>query len=46
MIKVSSEKVDLELMGKASLKHIQKYSPDYFAQGLKSAIKFVMNKNS
>jgi glycosyltransferase involved in cell wall biosynthesis len=46
MIKVSSGKVDLELMGKASLKHIEKYSPDYFAEGLRSAIEFAMNKNS
>lgn len=44
MIKMSSGEVDLESMGKASLQHIEKYSPDYFAQGLKSAIDFAMNK--
>ncbi|MGY6529655.1 MAG: glycosyltransferase family 4 protein [Cyanobacterium sp.] len=44
MVKISSGKVDLESMGKASLQHIEKYSPDYFAQGLKSAIDFAMNK--
>ncbi|BAQ61195.1 glycosyltransferase [Geminocystis sp. NIES-3708] len=44
MIKMSSGEVDLESMGKASLQHINKYSPDYFAQGLKSAIEFAMNK--
>ncbi|WP_017292524.1 glycosyltransferase family 4 protein [Geminocystis herdmanii] len=44
MIKMSSGEVDLEFMGKASLKHIEKYSPDYFAQGLKSAIEFATRK--
>jgi 1,2-diacylglycerol 3-alpha-glucosyltransferase len=46
MIKLSSGKIDLELMGKASLKHIQKYSPDYFAQGLQSAIQYAISKNN
>lgn len=40
MLKMSSSEVDLNLMGKASLHHIQKYSPDYFAQGLMQAIKY------
>jgi len=44
MIKTSSGQVNLESMGQASLKHIQKYSPDYFAQGLKSAIEFAINR--
>lgn len=44
MIKMSSGEVNLELMGQASLKHIQKYSPDSFAQGLKGAIEFAINK--
>lgn len=44
MLKMSSGEVDLEAMGKASLSHIEKYSPDYFAQGLKSAIEFAMTK--
>ena len=43
MLKMSSEDIDLEAMGKASLSHIEKYSPDYFAQGLKSAIDFAMS---
>ena len=44
MIKMSSGEVDLASMGKASLKQIEKYSPDYFAQGLKGAIEFAINK--
>jgi len=43
MIKMSSRDVDLESMGKASLQHIEKYSPDYFAQGLNSAIEYALN---
>jgi 1,2-diacylglycerol 3-alpha-glucosyltransferase len=46
MFKISSGEVDLELMGKASLKHIEKYSPDYFAQGLQSAIQYAISKNN
>lgn len=42
MIRVSSGEADLDSMGKASLKHIEKYSPDYFAQGLKSAIDYAL----
>jgi 1,2-diacylglycerol 3-alpha-glucosyltransferase len=44
MIKISSGSVDLEVMGKASLQHIQKYSPDYFAKGLKQAIENALAK--
>lgn len=44
MVKMSSEDIYLEAMGKASLSHIENYSPDYFAQGLKSAIEFAMRK--
>ena len=40
MLKMSSGKVDLAVMGEASLKHIQKYSPDYFAQGLMKALEY------
>jgi 1,2-diacylglycerol 3-alpha-glucosyltransferase len=40
MLKMSSEEVDLIAMGEASLQHIQKYSPDYFAQGLMQAVKY------
>lgn len=42
MIKVSSGDIDLQAMGKASLQHIQKYSPDYFAQGLKQAVDYAL----
>jgi glycosyltransferase involved in cell wall biosynthesis len=38
MLKISSEKIDLQTMGNAALEHIQKFSPDYFAQGLIQAI--------
>jgi glycosyltransferase involved in cell wall biosynthesis len=40
MLKMSSGDVDLYTMGQAALGHIQKYSPDYFTQGLKQAIEF------
>ena len=38
MLKISSEESDLHTMGNAALEHIQKFSPDYFAQGLIQAI--------
>ena len=40
MLKISSGEVELAVMGQASLQHIQKYSPDYFAQGLADAIQY------
>jgi 1,2-diacylglycerol 3-alpha-glucosyltransferase len=40
MIKIGSANVDLKKMGDAAFKHIQKFSPDYFAQGLHQAIQF------
>jgi glycosyltransferase involved in cell wall biosynthesis len=40
MLKMSSKEVDLVAMGEASLQHIQKYSPDYFAQGLMQAVEY------
>ncbi len=40
MLKMSSEEVDLIAMGEASSQHIQKYSPDYFAQGLMQAVEY------
>ncbi|MBD2654448.1 glycosyltransferase family 4 protein [Synechocystis sp. FACHB-383] len=46
MLKISSGEVDLDLMGQASLEHIQKYSPDYFAQGLQQAVEFAINKKT
>jgi 1,2-diacylglycerol 3-alpha-glucosyltransferase len=38
MLKMSSDAFDLHSMGCAALQHIQKYSPEYFGQGLKHAI--------
>lgn len=40
MRKVSSGEVDLQAMGQAALKHIQKFSPADFAEGLMQAIKY------
>jgi 1,2-diacylglycerol 3-alpha-glucosyltransferase len=45
MLKMSSGKVDLAMMGEASLKHIQKYSPDYFAQGLMKALEYSLGNS-
>jgi glycosyltransferase involved in cell wall biosynthesis len=42
MIKVSSGNVDLEKMAQAALEHIQKFSPDYFAQGLMQSVKYAL----
>ncbi|MBE9041619.1 glycosyltransferase family 4 protein [Oscillatoriales cyanobacterium LEGE 11467] len=41
MLRMSSEEVDLQKMGCAALKHIQNFSPDYFARGLAKAIESV-----
>ncbi|MBO1057704.1 MAG: glycosyltransferase [Dolichospermum sp. JUN01] len=43
MLKVSSANIDLNKMAQASLEHIQKYSPDYFAQGLMQAIEYALS---
>ena len=43
MVNVSSENIDLQKMSQASLEHIQKYSPDYFATGLKQAVEYAIN---
>ena len=40
MLKISSGEIDVKKMSEASLEHIQKFSPDYFAQGLIQAIKY------
>jgi glycosyltransferase involved in cell wall biosynthesis len=40
MLKVSSGEVDLAKMGHAALEHIQKFCPDYFAQGLMQAVEY------
>ena len=45
MLKMSSGKVDLSVMGEASLQHIQKYSPDYFAQGLMKALEYSLGNS-
>ncbi len=42
MVKMSSNTVDLSAMGQAALNHIQKYSPDYFAQGLMQAVEYAL----
>lgn len=42
MLKMSSGKIDLKKMSQASVEHIQKFSPDYFAQGLAQAIKYAL----
>lgn len=45
MLKMSSGAVDLLAMKQISLQHIQKYSPDYFARGLKEAVNYALNFN-
>jgi glycosyltransferase involved in cell wall biosynthesis len=42
MVKLSSGELDLEAMGQASLRHIQAFSPDYFAQGLVQAVEYAL----
>ncbi|MEH2374714.1 glycosyltransferase family 4 protein [Nostoc sp.] len=42
MVKISSGELDLQAMGQASLEHIQKFSPDYFAQGLMQAVEYAL----
>lgn len=42
MLKVSSEEINLQAMGQAAFAHIQKFSPDYFAQGLMQAIEYAL----
>ncbi|ACK73853.1 glycosyl transferase group 1 (plasmid) [Gloeothece citriformis PCC 7424] len=43
LVKVSAGNIDVEKMKNASLEHIQKFSPDYFASGLIQAVKFALN---
>lgn len=43
MSKISSKNINLQKMGQASLEHIQKYSPDYFATGLKQAVEYAIS---
>lgn len=42
MLKIGSEEIDCEKMGQAALKHIQKFSPEYFAQGLTQAVEYAL----
>jgi 1,2-diacylglycerol 3-alpha-glucosyltransferase len=42
MLKVSSGNIDLTKMGQAALDHIQKFSPDYFAEGLMQAVEYAL----
>lgn len=42
MLKMSSSEVNLEAMGAASLKHIQNFTPEHFARGLKQAIDYAL----
>lgn len=42
MLKVSSGNIDMEKIGQAALEHIQKFSPDYFAQGLIQAVEYTL----
>ncbi|PSB04085.1 glycosyltransferase family 4 protein [Merismopedia glauca] len=42
MLKISSEEVNLKQMGEAALEHIQKFSPDYFAQNLMQAVNYAI----
>jgi glycosyltransferase involved in cell wall biosynthesis len=42
MLNMSSPEVNLKAMGQASLEHIQKFSPDYFAQGLIQAVEYAL----
>lgn len=40
MLKMSSGEIDLNNMSQAALKHIQKFSPDYFSQSLVQAVEY------
>lgn len=42
MLKMSSREIELKVMGNAALEHIQKFSPDYFAQGLIQAVGYAL----
>ncbi len=43
MLKMSSREIDLKTMSQAALAHIQKFSPDYFAQGLIQAVEYAIS---
>lgn len=42
MLKMSLGEIDLKKMSQASLEHIQKFSPDYFAQSLIQAVEYAL----
>jgi 1,2-diacylglycerol 3-alpha-glucosyltransferase len=42
MLKMSSGEIDLAVIGQATLEHIQNFSPEHFAQGLKQAIDYAL----
>ncbi|MEH1827702.1 MAG: glycosyltransferase family 4 protein [Nostoc sp.] len=42
MLKISSTDIDLQKIGEAALEHIQKFSPEYFAQGLMEAVEYAL----
>ena len=42
MLKISLGEINLAAIGQAALEHIQKYSPNYFAQGLKQAVEYAI----
>ncbi|AOY83926.1 glycosyltransferase family 4 protein [Moorena producens JHB] len=42
MLKVSLGEIDLDKISQAALQHIQKFSPDYFAQGLIKAVEYAL----
>ncbi|MDG2990411.1 glycosyltransferase [Candidatus Synechococcus calcipolaris G9] len=46
MLKMSHGQVDLEQIGQSALMHIQKFSPDTFAQGLLQAVDYVLLRQS
>lgn len=43
MVTMSSEKIDRKAMGQAALQHIQKFAPNYFADGLIQAVEYAKN---
>ncbi len=45
MLKISRDPETAKVMGEAALHHIQKFSPDYFAQGLAQAIQQAFPKS-
>ncbi|MEP0916925.1 glycosyltransferase family 4 protein [Leptolyngbya sp. DQ-M1] len=46
MSKISSDPQLAETMGNAALKHIQNFSPRYFAQGLHQAVEYALKRRS